>query len=443
MRWLWLVAGTLTAVPWAAVAQEAFDNQRLRQLVQAGRMAAAYAYASEHRPEHEGSPRFDLYYGIAAIDTGHLSEGVFALERVLVHQPGHDRARLELARGYYLLREDQRAREEFQAVLAHDPPPSVEAKVQGFLRAIRRRAGRYRTAVSGHVAAGMGYDSNVNSGPDAEEVAIFDGLLNLRLDDASRETADGFGFAEVAVNVEHPLTPAWGLYFDSDARERLHAREEDFNQFGIGASSGLRHRGPRHNARLGVRARHLEVGGRGYQNQAGLQGDFGYRLSGVTRVSTFAQAMQLRYPDSTTRDATLWTAGLGGSHRFVGDWYVPAVSLSLYGGQERPEENTQAAEAVAERDFYGASTGLRFFLHPEVTLRLRTGYRHNEYGAEQALFGKTREEDQYTALVAGDWRLRRDLRWRVALDGRRSESNIALYDYERLQVRTEIRQDFY
>ena len=40
----------------------------------------------------EGDGNFDYIYGVAAIDTGHASEGVFALERVLIQFPGDSKA---------------------------------------------------------------------------------------------------------------------------------------------------------------------------------------------------------------------------------------------------------------------------------------------------------------------------------------------------------------
>ena len=74
---------------------------------------------------------------------------MFALERVLAAQPNNHSARLELARAYFILEEYARARQEFEAVLALDPPASVVSKIDRFLNAIRRKEGRYRTTGSG------------------------------------------------------------------------------------------------------------------------------------------------------------------------------------------------------------------------------------------------------------------------------------------------------
>ena len=91
-------------------AEEIFDLERLQQYFSQPDKRQAYEYASAYREVYEGDPYFDYYYGVAAIDSGKVSEGVFALERVLIAFPDDPVATLELARGYYILEEYSRAR---------------------------------------------------------------------------------------------------------------------------------------------------------------------------------------------------------------------------------------------------------------------------------------------------------------------------------------------
>lgn len=84
----------------------------IRNLLEAGKHAEAYQMGRQHSSEF-GQPVFDFYYGIAALDGGSPGEGVLALERFLLAAPANRSARFHLARGYYILGEDQRARAEF------------------------------------------------------------------------------------------------------------------------------------------------------------------------------------------------------------------------------------------------------------------------------------------------------------------------------------------
>ena len=103
-------------------AYAAIDMGYLKSLVDKRDFKTAYSYAIKHLEQNEGDPEFDYLFGMAAIDTGEISKGIFSLERVLIVQPNNHPARLELARAYFLLGEDIRARKEFNAVLKQNPP---------------------------------------------------------------------------------------------------------------------------------------------------------------------------------------------------------------------------------------------------------------------------------------------------------------------------------
>src|SRR3989338_1899886 len=116
---------------WAASANE------VRSLLEQNKPQDAYRLGRAS-PEMLGDPAFDFFYGIAAIDAGHAGEGVLALERYILSYPDNRDARFQLARGYFILGEDQRARDEFETLL---PGSAGEQKVavERYLDAIRAR----------------------------------------------------------------------------------------------------------------------------------------------------------------------------------------------------------------------------------------------------------------------------------------------------------------
>src|SRR5262245_25601763 len=114
----------------------------VKALMEQGKSAEAYAQAKKH-PDQLGNPAFDFYFGIAAIDSGHAGEGVLALERYLLSFPDNLSARQQLARGYYLMGDDPRAREEFEALRKLNLPADEVAAIDRFLDSIRLRETRY------------------------------------------------------------------------------------------------------------------------------------------------------------------------------------------------------------------------------------------------------------------------------------------------------------
>lgn len=439
-RCCWALAGLLLAVAGAAHAQ--LDLDRLQRLVEQGRVERAYQLAEEHRAELEGRTRFDFYYGVAAIQTGHVAEGVFALERVLMRRPGLDRARLELARGYFLLGEDRRAREEFRSVMGGRPPESIKATIDRYLEAIRRRSHRYETVTTAYVELVGGWDSNVNSATDADSVDLPSDFLRLTLDEDRQEQGDAFGRMAAGARVRRPLTPHQGVFGGIDVQGRHYAEENDFNRGKAAGRVGWRWSGDAARLRLTVRGSRFFVDREAYRDRIGAGADLRYAFTEPTAATAFAGMDWLDHPDQPIRDARLWTAGLGLDHLFRGP-YRPAVSLQAFGGREMADKDSDAARAIAERDLYGARLDLRFVVHPRWRVELGGRVRRSDYAAEHPLFQETRRETYHQADLSLTWQLTRH--WRIGPQVRYSanEADLAIYDYERTQAWLRLRYDHF
>ena len=118
--------------------------------------------------------------------TAFLDAAIAALRRMLVIRPGLVRARLELARAFFLKREDTLARRHFERVLAGKPPPAVVANVGRYLGAIRARK-RW----SAYFGFALAPDTNVGAASDADTVWLpaFGTVLPFRISDESRPSS--------------------------------------------------------------------------------------------------------------------------------------------------------------------------------------------------------------------------------------------------------------
>ena len=106
-----------------APAVAAAPSDDLKLLLDQGKAQEAYELG-KRIVRQAGDMSFDRYFGVAAIDTGNVSEGVRLLEEYLKAKPDDLVARLELARGYFLLNDNARARTEFEAVKNLVPSPA-------------------------------------------------------------------------------------------------------------------------------------------------------------------------------------------------------------------------------------------------------------------------------------------------------------------------------
>lgn len=117
-----------------ATAETTSSVDTLKNLVETKQYEQAYALGGASQLELEGTPSFDYYFGLAALESGHYYEATFALERAAIARPDQSRIRLELARAFFLANDFDAARAQFTSVLDENPPPEVKANINAYLK---------------------------------------------------------------------------------------------------------------------------------------------------------------------------------------------------------------------------------------------------------------------------------------------------------------------
>ena len=428
--------GLLSALlPQLAAAQ--FDLQELIKL-QSENANAAYSYAQTYRAEQEGDPAFDYYYGVAAIDTGNISQGVFALERVLATQPDNHAARLELARAYFILEEYARAREEFEVILALQPPPSVVSKIDRFLNAIRRKEGRYRTTGTGFIQLGLGNDTNVNSGPNDPQIG------NLVLSDDSVETEDAYYSLLASGDINTPLSANVTLFGSLSADAKAHAEEDQFDNHTLGARGGFNMRRGQNHFAVDLQYQSFVFDGDDLRDLISLNGSWRQRSSTRSQFSLFTQLSALEYPDQEVRDSALFIVGGGYSQQFSGSW-APVLFASAYGGSEDPDDSSEDAGRVADRDLIGARVGAQVNVSRRSTLLVSVNMQNSDY-AEPPIPGLGSSSDRSDEYVGVDanwtWLWNRTFSVRAQFSHASNDSNDDLNKFERTIAELAVRAEF-
>ena len=192
-----------------------------RELMGQQQAEAAFALLDPLEEERSGDPEFDYLLGIAALDSGNVTRAIFALERVLIVEPGNDVARAEIARAHFLVGERETARREFQTARQSGAAPTEAIQlIDKYLELLERARppAELGTTVSGYIDVTLGYDSNVNSATDEDSVVIpaFAALAALNpafggpfpLSANAREIEQGFAQVAGAVNVVHAFGKA-------------------------------------------------------------------------------------------------------------------------------------------------------------------------------------------------------------------------------------------
>ena len=211
-----------------AVADEVTD--KAKALLGANKGAEAYQLLEPLESARAGDRDYDFLLGLAALEAGQNTRAVFALERVLALDPNNTRARAEIARAYLALGETQTAQQEFETVKRQGVPADVSMTIDRYIAAARRIEDQNATLITGYMEASLGYDTNVNVGPNKSSVAIpgFGGLP-FKLSSDSKANADWFASAGAGVNVRTPLGDGYQLLAGLSANGRGNFDKQQFD----------------------------------------------------------------------------------------------------------------------------------------------------------------------------------------------------------------------
>lgn len=408
----------------------------MKALLDKGDSAGAYATGKKH-PDQLGIPAFDFFFGVAAIDSGHAGEGVLALERYVVNFPGNLQARLELARGYFVLGEDLRAREEFADILKTGPPSTVVANIDRYLDAIRARESSYRTTAGAFVEFGAGYDSNINGGISGSNVNL-PGLGLVSIAPAGLRIDRRFAQAAAGAYVIRPVSPGLAVFGSVNGDSKLHEGNREFDQGNLGATGGLSYLEEKDLYRATLSYGSLEVDHRRFRDVSAISGEWTRQLDELSAANASLQYAIIDYAgNNDIRDSKLYGIGAGYRHAFISAW---SPMLTVNGGYS--VERNDAGRDDLGRGIYSLRAGFSATPAPRWSAGGGLGIQLSRYDAMDSLFVTTRR-DRYLSLDAAlSYAFSRQLSMRGELLLSKNGSNINLYDYRRDVIAFKIRYEF-
>ncbi len=441
-RVLAIATGLLLAVPASGPATAtsptpAAGLAEAQALVQQGRFDEALAML---RPLVRGKtvPANVLFYvGLAAVGASRkpglsgerrdtlLDEAIAAFRAMLVRRPDIVRVRLELARAFFLKREDSLAREHFERVLAGKPPPAVVANVNRYLGAIRARK---RWSV--RVGMALAPDSNLGGRTDGRTILIDTQFGRLPFIYNQEEApASGIGLAIWAGGeYQHPLSDRWRLRAGGTVSRREY-QSDAFDRMFVGAHLGPRWLiGPRTEASLLASARLSWLSDEPDSRDLGLRFEGRHRLTPLLSATLDASWHERRHPGRADFNGPLVDAAAG-----LGWAALPTLRLNAAAGwamQRTKQEN----QRNASRWIRAGATALLpwgFTLGGSGTVRW-TGYEGN--WAPFVLGGGARRDRTYSIRL-NVLNRRLDVRGfspQVSAVQEWRRSNAQLHDYRRL-----------
>lgn len=408
-------------------------------LLEAGRPQAAYDLLLPLEAANAGTVDYDLALGRAALETGHLTRAIFALERVLAVAPDHGPARLLIGRAYFEAGETQAAEESFSQVRgAPDLPREVQMGIDRYLEALRRDASP--TTWSGFAKVGFGYDSNVTAGTGDESVFIplFAGVATLS--PGGREQQSWFADTAAGLGVEHRVDDTWAFLAGAGVSQRTNFRQSQMDTVAYDGSLGLSGTFGKTVVQVGPLAQRQLVDGDHYRDVFGGTVQVRHAFSDTTVGGAYVQHLLLSYKGGQDfRDARRTVVGINAAHVLAdGDWQ-PVVFGQAYVGGENADRGGQGHLG---NGFGGGRVGVE--LTPAEDLRWVTTLsgERRMHDDDDPLFLTTRRDTQVGIATAVTYTLHSGLSITPEIAYTDQGSNIAINDYSRTTATVSFRYQF-
>jgi hypothetical protein len=390
--------------------------QAAMALMQAGKIIEArkVLLALEQSQPNDSQTQFLL--GLIAVQQKAYSEAIRRFRRILVHEPGAARVRLELARAFFLNHDWDNAERQFRLARAARLPAGAIANIDQYLYAIRQsRRWSY------NVSLAAAPDTNLNAGPAVGQIDIFG--LPFQLSDQTRHHSGVGAAVDLGGGWSTPASRRLRLSLGAQFHGLIYPNH-DFDDLSLAVYAGPELLLRRWD--VGVRAVAFRrwYGDRDYNRGAGGSLNGVYYLSSRFGLAGSAGAQMIRFAALPEQDGVAASGSLGG-------FYAPdPLSLARASiAVTRQTAKTRAYAYTAEQLILGYDRdlpgGLSVSLEPSVA--------HSRYDAPLAAFGKVRADWQWTAQVTLlDRRI--DVAGftpRLLYAFTRNESDIPLYSYQR------------
>lgn len=425
-----LGAGLLPATGGAATPP---DLNALRTLVDSGQYDKAYDMA-QSQTVLQGGAHFDFLFGVAAVNSGHQAQGVLALERHLLQVPSNDRARLELAKGYYEMGDYFRARQEFELVLRFNPPKDVQTNIQRYLDSMQTRdVDGSRATSRSYFEIGGGYDSNINFG---SHLSTFNDRIGSPSVVTPEEGAIGSNYNQwlLGTQLVKRVDSSLSLFVGADIDAKFNDARSDYDLMTATPSVGFTHSKGLNVHRLTLSNAYTTMGGTRYRNILSVSGDGQYALGGGYMATSIAQLAEFSHsslkdadgmPDHDSRMITL---GGGIQHTLLTDWR-PTLGMQLTIGHEG---NVRGRKDYS-REIWTAKLTAAANPSDRLSFNVAVTFQNSSYeGVDSAsLDGKLRRDNLVTLdvgvnyLLMPQWLLRADTQWSD------NDSNLDYYRYHR------------
>jgi len=438
-----LIAVFLMAIFTVLISQNIHAEQdavliQAQSLIRQADYKKAYQLLEPLEDARAGDMQYDYLLGVAGVESGNVTRGAFALERVLAVEPNHQDARAEMAKAHFLLGEKEAAKQEFNYVLGLEPDAKTKLSIEKLLTAIEKTEGT-TTTFAAYLDLGLGWDSNVSSAPSISSISVplFGGLA-FALGKDAQEKSDNFMNLAAGISFNQPVNEQLAVFGAVNGNNRLNTSEKDFDNSALDFNGGLQLKLDKNLLSIAAQDNHFDLNGESFRRAYGATAQWIHDFDNSNQAGIYAQYTRLNYAGNDIRNAARSIIGINAAHVFQSD-LNPVIFASIYGGKE---ESRDFSADFFSHDIVGLRAGGQLNFNSQWQVFSSFGAEFRRHDANDPAFFIRRHDDQYDAtlglryLPAPHWSVRPQLSYI------KNDSNIDLNTFERKVISVNVRKDF-
>jgi tetratricopeptide (TPR) repeat protein len=391
-------------------------------LVASGSAQQAFALLRPLEDGYSGNAMFDYLLGVAALDSGYISEAIMSLERAAASAPQFSGARMELARAHFEAGESDEARSLFAVLLTENPPPGVREVIEQYIAAIDAGPATPPSRFSPYAELTVGHDDNANGSTDDQQ------FLGFTLNAENLATESAFFEGGAGFNWTGPRSARFAWHAGAHAGYRKNPDASFVDSGILSGIGGMIWASGANFGRFNIDAYAATRDGESNESYTGGNLLIGRHLGDRWDLSLGFRGGALRYDESIEVldvDRLLYTVGLAYRIQSRG-----RVSLEVIGGSDSerqsgsPYGNSKSGARLSVRTAIGGTN----YLFASV------GSLTSDY--DGLFFGSPREDTQTTSVLQFEFR-------DVWTDGLSlvprlryvdNDSDVSLYDWDRTEI---------
>ncbi|UAA39874.1 DUF560 domain-containing protein [Paraneptunicella aestuarii] len=407
----------------------------LYTLIKQKQYSEAYTMSNALLEEYGGEAEFDFLAGQAAFQTGHFQEAVFAFERVMFNRPQHQKARLLLAFSYFKVDNYGAAKLELNQLLkkADTLTPEEQQKIRDYLKRIEEQERKAIRNTALEVKAGIGYDSNVNSGTDDDHVFL--PALNREIPLVEGAQVEDI-VADVALSykLNEKLSQKSAYSLQANFTNITHDTKSNLDRSYLNLVANYSNYWNSTKYTVTGYIQPMMLDDQYYRTAYGVMLDGSWRLTDTWLWSVGTNAAKI---DNNKYDVqSLDQIGINTKITYINN-HIQMFELAYY-----DDDASNSGGEHFGRDYFTAAYTYLYPYSRDLNFTLKVYADKSKYDAIHPIYLVTRDDSSVTGMLAASYQL--DDQWNLSAQLRHANknSNIEIYAFVRSEVNISVAYKF-